>query len=142
VFAVKKGTDSSILWKTTVRIACVRVNVHTNKIESHKLLNLHQLLKVIFTIEFFIILLICHYEYKQVAHTLKGHLNAAESSSTMGGLSHDILSTSVLLDDMDDSGIGSSVVECCICLERRPEVILPCAHSYCLPCIEQWYITF
>ena len=30
--------------------------------------------------------------------------------------------------------------ECCICLERRPELILPCAHSYCLPCIEQWSV--
>ncbi len=31
-----------------------------------------------------------------------------------------------------------SLEECCICLERKPEIILPCAHSYCLPCIEQW----
>ena len=27
-----------------------------------------------------------------------------------------------------------------MCLERRPDVILPCAHSYCLPCIEQWNV--
>lgn len=30
--------------------------------------------------------------------------------------------------------------ECVICLERTPELILPCAHSYCLPCIEQWNV--
>lgn len=28
--------------------------------------------------------------------------------------------------------------ECCICLERKPEVLLPCAHSYCTQCIEEW----
>lgn len=28
--------------------------------------------------------------------------------------------------------------ECCICLDRKPEVILPCTHMYCSPCIEQW----
>ena len=27
-----------------------------------------------------------------------------------------------------------------MCLERKPDVILPCAHSYCLPCIEQWNV--
>ena len=32
---------------------------------------------------------------------------------------------------------SSSLDECCICLERKPDVILPCTHSYCLPCIEQ-----
>ncbi|XP_059482618.1 RING finger protein 141-like [Neocloeon triangulifer] len=119
VFAVKKGSDTSILWKSTVRIACVRVNVTTNKIESHKILNLPQLLKV--------------------AHTLKGHLVAVESSAS-GHHAHDILSTSVLLNDMEDSCMGNNIGECCICLERKPEVILPCAHSYCLPCIEQWNV--
>lgn len=30
--------------------------------------------------------------------------------------------------------------ECVICFERKPEVTLPCAHSYCTPCIEEWYV--
>lgn len=30
------------------------------------------------------------------------------------------------------------LTECCICLDRKPEVMLPCAHSYCLVCFEQW----
>ena len=25
-------------------------------------------------------------------------------------------------------------------MERKPDVILPCVHSYCLPCIEQWNV--
>lgn len=37
-------------------------------------------------------------------------------------------------------GCSSSelLTECSICLDRKPDLILPCAHSYCCPCIEQW----
>ena len=34
---------------------------------------------------------------------------------------------------------GTNMDECVICLERKPEVSLPCCHAYCLPCIEQWW---
>lgn len=30
--------------------------------------------------------------------------------------------------------------ECCICLDRKPEILLPCTHTYCCPCIEQWFV--
>lgn len=36
---------------------------------------------------------------------------------------------------------GSELLqECSICLDRKPEVLLPCAHTFCCPCIEQWYV--
>lgn len=46
VFAVKKGTDSSIFWKATVRIACVKYHTRTETTESYRLLNIRQFLQV------------------------------------------------------------------------------------------------
>ena len=46
VFAVKKGSDSSFLWKATVRIACVKLDAATKNIDSYRCLNLKQYLRV------------------------------------------------------------------------------------------------
>jgi hypothetical protein len=46
VFAVKKGTDSTLLWKGTVRIACVKVDLVTKKIDTYRLLTLNEFLRV------------------------------------------------------------------------------------------------
>lgn len=51
VFAVKKGTDSTVLWKGTVKIACVKLDPQTKVIESYRLLNLNQFLKVFKTLQ-------------------------------------------------------------------------------------------
>lgn len=51
IFAVKKGSDQSFLWKATVRIACVKCDPETNRIESYKLINLREFLKVFNTFQ-------------------------------------------------------------------------------------------
>jgi len=28
--------------------------------------------------------------------------------------------------------------ECCICMDRKPNLILPCTHQYCEECFQQW----
>lgn len=33
---------------------------------------------------------------------------------------------------------SSETSECCICLDRKPDVILPCTHVFCSTCIEKW----
>lgn len=47
VFVVKKGSDSSILWKGTVKIICLKYDTETKQMESCRILNLAQFLKVI-----------------------------------------------------------------------------------------------
>lgn len=51
VFAVKKGTDATMLWKATVQIACVKVDPESRQIESYKFLNLKQFLRVFKTFQ-------------------------------------------------------------------------------------------
>ena len=46
IFAVKKGTDSTLLWKGTVRIACVKIDPITKKVDTYRLLNLSEFLRV------------------------------------------------------------------------------------------------
>ena len=46
VFAVKKGSDTSFLWKGTVRVACVKIDAETKDIDSYRCLNLKQYLRV------------------------------------------------------------------------------------------------
>uniref|UniRef100_A0A1B0CDL5 RING finger protein 141 n=1 Tax=Lutzomyia longipalpis TaxID=7200 RepID=A0A1B0CDL5_LUTLO len=108
VFAVKRGTDSSVLWKATVQIACVKVEVQSRQIESYKLLNLKEFLTVFRTFQAHVETLITLEDPSSVGNT-------ANASST-------------------------DVTECCICLDRKSEVLLPCAHTYCCPCIEQWNV--
>ena len=48
VFVVKKGSDSSILWKGTVRIVCLKYHPELKTMEDCRLLNLVQFMRVRF----------------------------------------------------------------------------------------------
>ncbi|XP_021926613.1 RING finger protein 141-like isoform X2 [Zootermopsis nevadensis] len=142
IFIVKKGTDSTLLWKGTVRIACVKLNPLTNKVDTYRLLNLSEFLKVFRTLQ-------C-----QLAAARQSSLNSSSSeasASITGGTSlpslmdQNLLTATMLFEEVESSagcysGTGERLNECCICLERKPDVMLPCAHSYCMPCIEQWNV--
>jgi len=144
VFAVKKGTDSTALWKGTVRVACVKVEASTKAVDSYRLLTLKQFLSVFKSLQ------------TQTA-AIKDSPSSPDSSEPSSPVKGDgaaascslrkprplLISASMFLDDALDSPAlleGTSLEECCVCLERKPDVILPCAHSYCLPCIEQWNV--
>ncbi|KAB0799727.1 hypothetical protein PPYR_07607 [Photinus pyralis] len=124
VFAVKRGTDSTVFWKATVQIACVKVDAEAEnqKVDSYRLLTLSEFLRVF--------------------KTLKCQYLAVQQCKSLNPNREPILSTSTFFNHLDnvtsDSLGGVERSECCICLERKIEVILPCAHSYCTPCIEQW----
>ncbi|XP_076036274.1 RING finger protein 141-like isoform X2 [Oratosquilla oratoria] len=181
VFAVKKGTDSTIFWKATVRIACVKLHTESNSVRSYRLLNIRQFLQV----------------FRRITYECTGGTGGDEQSSQHSnrptqemcpvGLQGEgclvpipvsffspltkekkmqvppTLAASMVLGGMEDHSssscgssngsrnmpegavasqtnqeLGASLEECCICLERKPDVILPCTHAYCLPCIEQW----
>ncbi|KAK8401063.1 hypothetical protein O3P69_002683 [Scylla paramamosain] len=158
VFAVKKGTDSTVFWKATVRIACVKLNTTTNKVQSYRLLNIRQFLQVFRRVT-----------YECTGGTLGsidgvlGTDHADDSSSVeqgsvvpipptmaasmvLGGMQEVTQATSTAASssqEMESPGaVGGwdvNLSECMICLERKPDVILPCTHAYCLPCIEQWW---
>ncbi|XP_050300325.1 RING finger protein 141-like isoform X2 [Anthonomus grandis grandis] len=121
IFAVKKGSDSTVFWKATVQIACCRVDTQTQKVQSYRLLNLGQFLKVFKTFQ-------C--QVMAAEQCRKSDSSAAPNPE---------VSFSTILQDTVDSPVPSeSPNECIICFERKQDITLPCAHSYCTLCIEEW----
>lgn len=54
LFAVRKGTDSTVFWKQTVEIACIKHDTKKLKVCNVRLLNLKEFLQVFKTLQ-------CHY---------------------------------------------------------------------------------
>lgn len=143
IFAVKRGTDSSLLWKATVKVGCVRVDVESKQIDSYRLLNLRQFLQV-----YKMISIQMNAQKRSFMTECQHETQSNASDTVLDSLGNDLSSpcgtpftTSVILERVAGCNLEDqhySLDECCICMERKPEVILPCAHNYCLPCIEQW----
>ncbi|XP_067641970.1 RING finger protein 141-like [Eurosta solidaginis] len=157
VFLVKRGTDTSLLWKATVKIACVKVDPSTRKIDSYKFLNLKQFLCVFRTFQSHLESLVSS-ENQQESRLSSLTQTPVEDEAAAD---RNLITASMLMDRVNmlvnngrssssetSSGLNSPmscshsdhVDECSICLDRRTEVILPCMHTFCTPCIEQWNV--
>ncbi|CAG9858418.1 unnamed protein product [Phyllotreta striolata] len=115
IFAVKKDTDSTIFWKATVQIACVKIDPTNQTVKTFRLLSLNEFIKVFKTFK-------C-----QTMAVEQCESNVPEEDITISGI----------LEKVKESSMDSQSI-CCICYERKQEILLPCAHSYCKNCIEEW----
>ncbi|XP_067142168.1 RING finger protein 141-like [Centruroides vittatus] len=132
LFAVKKGSDESVFWKGTVRIGCVLIDTQTGNIKSHRVINLKQFLKVHKA-------LIAYVGIRSSGDIETAQIAEAAIAEEKIESTISVLSPSIILEGINAE--LSDPTECCICMERDFEITLPCAHSYCLVCIEQWNVS-
>uniref|UniRef100_G1N2R3 RING finger protein 141 n=1 Tax=Meleagris gallopavo TaxID=9103 RepID=G1N2R3_MELGA len=121
LFEVQPGSDSSAFWKVVVRIICTKINKTSGIVEVSRILNLYQFVQL----------------YKDITSQAAGVLGqsgtseeAAESLTSVSS-SQASLWMGRLKQPTDED-------ECCICMDGRVDLILPCAHSFCQKCIDKW----
>lgn len=121
VFAVQKDSYIKLIWKATLKIACVSINPDSRKISQVKMINLKQFLHLFNT-------MVINLE----AMSASEDFQKSPSSSPM-------FPTTILNQLESDPKFNFDTDDTCIiCMDRKPEVILACLHSYCSLCIEQW----
>uniref|UniRef100_A0A915PZF8 RING finger protein 141 n=1 Tax=Setaria digitata TaxID=48799 RepID=A0A915PZF8_9BILA len=108
LFAIKKGSANTLLWKMTVRICTLKINARSA--DSYRVFTFGQFLSL----------------QKSLCYLLRDVAGETDGA---------ILQERVF-DTYIDRALTTS--ECIICMEREPDVVLPCVHSFCSACIEQW----
>ncbi|XP_015719483.1 RING finger protein 141 isoform X2 [Coturnix japonica] len=121
LFEVQPGSDSSAFWKVIVRIICTKINKTSGIVEASRILNLYQFVQL----------------YKDITSQAAGVLaqsgtseEAAESLTSVSSSQASLWMGRIKQPTDED--------ECCICMDGRVDLILPCAHSFCQKCIDKW----
>ncbi|KAM4721324.1 RING finger protein 141 [Rhinophrynus dorsalis] len=120
LFEVQPGTDSSALWKVVVRVLCTKINKTSGIVEVSRIMNLYQFIQL----------------YKEITRHAEGVF--AESSVVSEENAESLPSScqaSILMGRVKEL---TDEEECCICMDGRADIILPCAHSFCQKCIDKW----
>ncbi|KAM9301631.1 RING finger protein 141 [Gastrophryne carolinensis] len=121
LFEVQPGSDASALWKVVVRVLCTKINKNSGIVEVSRIMNLYQFIQLYKDIT-------CH--ATSVSSESAAAEENAESLSYVSSCQASILMGKVKqLTDEE---------ECCICMDGRADLILPCTHSFCQKCIDKW----
>ncbi|CAL1533728.1 unnamed protein product [Lymnaea stagnalis] len=125
-FMILKDSDTTFLWKGTIRIRCLKINTGTNVVESCRLLTLRQFVVI----------------YKEIIEQVLVLSNTRDDSSSESApaASKGELTASSIFSSSDKKSIGDEepMNECCVCMDRRACVMLSCCHEFCEICIDNW----
>lgn len=114
VFILIKTSEVRILVPNLSRIVCTRINRNSRTIESCTYLSLTQFL--------------------QISKTIKNHLDVmvdTKLQNLLQNCNHDSYDEHTNLISLTDQS-------CCICYDNVRNRVLPCCHSFCAQCIDQW----
>ncbi|XP_005097059.1 RING finger protein 141 [Aplysia californica] len=130
-FLIKRGTDTTFLWKGTIRIRCLKINTSTSVIESSRLLTLRQ-----FVVTYKEII-------EQVAMLSRAPADpSAQEDSAPGTSAREELTASAFFPESKKQAHTEveedPVNECCVCMDRKACVMLSCCHEFCEICIDNW----
>ncbi|CAI9573851.1 unnamed protein product [Staurois parvus] len=122
LFEVQPGSDTSALWKVVVRVLCTKINKTSGIVEVSRIMNLYQFIQL----------------YKDItSHAdsvfTQSSTDAEEDPENLSSVSS--CQASILMGKVKQL---TDEEECCICMDGRADLILPCAHSFCQKCIDKW----
>uniref|UniRef100_A0ABK0KX93 RING finger protein 141 n=1 Tax=Rattus norvegicus TaxID=10116 RepID=A0ABK0KX93_RAT len=120
LFEVQPGSDSSAFWKVVVRVVCTKINKSSGIVEASRIMNLYQFIQL----------------YKDITSQAAGVLAQSSTSEEPDGNPSSVTSCQASLW-MGRVKQLTDEEECCICMDGRADLILPCAHSFCQKCIDK-----
>lgn len=118
-FTIVPTSDSNIFWKALIRITCSKISRVDQSKSNELVLSLHQFLSVHQSLSQQILTL-----QKCPSPTLCNSAGADQNSSSFS-------STKLSFTVPNDN-------ECCICMDRQPNLVLPCTHKFCDQCFHEW----
>lgn len=118
-FSIVSHSDSTIFWKALIRIRCSKILRADSSISNEIILNLHQFLSVHQSL------------YQQILTLQKCGSSTLYNSSTTDEKTSSFSTAKLSFNVPNDN-------ECCICLDRQPNLVLPCTHKFCDECFRQW----
>lgn len=121
LFEVQPGSDATALWKVAVRVLCTKINKETGMMEASRIMNLYQFIQLYHDIT------------SQAAEVLSAEGATREPSVQLP--STDSCQASMWMGRVKQL---TDEEECCICMDGKADLILPCAHSFCQKCIDKW----